>query len=122
MRVKSNWRFVVLAFAILFVTITASAADQKTQDLYKSRCQGCHGADGKATSVGKKLGAKDFQEPDVANASQADLVKNYQRRQRQDAGVQRQAHGRANRRLGYLRQGTEVSNCNSAVLIATRDR
>ena len=75
MRVKSNWRFVVLAFAILFVTITASAADQKTQDLYKSRCQGCHGVDGKATSVGKKLGAKDFQEPDVANASQADLVK-----------------------------------------------
>jgi mono/diheme cytochrome c family protein len=72
---KWNWRFIVLAFAIAFVIITASAADQKTQDLYKSRCQSCHGADGKATTGGKKLGAKDFQDPDVANASQADLVK-----------------------------------------------
>ena len=72
---KWNRLFFVLAFSVAFLTITASAADQKTQDLYKSRCQGCHGADGKATSMGKKLGAKDFQDPDVANASKADLVK-----------------------------------------------
>ena len=51
------------------------ASDLKTQDLYKSKCQGCHGADGKATNIGKKLGAKDFQDPDVAKLSAADLVK-----------------------------------------------
>jgi cytochrome c6 len=75
MRMKWNWLLVVVGCAIAFVTISASAADQKTQDLYKAKCQGCHGADGKATTMGKKLGAKDFQDPDVANASQADLVK-----------------------------------------------
>ena len=51
------------------------AADAKTQDLYKTRCQGCHGAEGKATTIGKKLGAKDFSDPDVAKMSEADLVK-----------------------------------------------
>jgi mono/diheme cytochrome c family protein len=48
----------------LFVN-TAFAADQKAQDIYQSKCQGCHGAAGHATNIGKKLGAKDFQDPNV---------------------------------------------------------
>ena len=63
---------------IAFVTIVMStlfAVDQKVQDLYKSKCQSCHGPDGKATPIGKKLGAKDFQDPDVSKLTEGDLVK-----------------------------------------------
>ena len=64
-----------MGLTVAFLAISASAADQKAQDLYKSKCQGCHGADGRATSIGKKLGAKDFQDPELAKQSKADLVK-----------------------------------------------
>jgi cytochrome c6 len=65
----------VTGFALAFFTVNVVAADQKTQNLYKSKCQACHGADGKATAIGKKLGAKDFQDPDVVKLSEADLAK-----------------------------------------------
>ena len=66
-----------LAIGLVFawLTSTAFAADPKPADLYKSKCQSCHGADGKATTVGKKLGARDFQDPDVASMSEEDLAK-----------------------------------------------
>jgi mono/diheme cytochrome c family protein len=51
------------------------AAAQSAADLYKSRCQGCHGAGGHASMVGKNMGAKDFQDPEVAKMSEADLGK-----------------------------------------------
>lgn len=51
------------------------AADQKVQDLYQTKCRSCHGADGRATTIGKKLGAKDFQDPDVSKLTEADLMK-----------------------------------------------
>src|SRR5579859_1549671 len=63
-----------IGLTVVFTT-SLFGADAKTPDLYKSKCQGCHGADGKATAVGKKLGAKDFTDPDVAKMSEADLVK-----------------------------------------------
>ena len=72
---KWNRLFLFLGFVVAFLPISVSAAEQKTQDLYKSKCQGCHGADGKATTIGKKLGAKDFQDPEAAKASKADWVK-----------------------------------------------
>ena len=65
----------VRGIALLLFSAGSFAADQKTQDVYKSKCQGCHGADGKATVIGKKLGAKDFSDADVAKISEADLVK-----------------------------------------------
>lgn len=66
----------LLLGATLFCFATSTfGADQKAQDLYKSKCQSCHGADGRATPIGKKLGARDFQDPDVAKMSEADLVK-----------------------------------------------
>ena len=67
-----------LLFTASLVLIVAApnlmSADQATQDLYKGKCQACHGADGKASAVGKKLGAKDFQDPDVAKESEADMA------------------------------------------------
>ena len=68
-------RFFVLALSVSLCAVPASAADTSAADLYKSKCQGCHGAGGKATAIGKKLGAKDFQDPDVVKLTEADLVK-----------------------------------------------
>jgi mono/diheme cytochrome c family protein len=56
------------------MALATSMAAQSAQDLYKSKCQGCHGADGKASAVGKKLGARDFSDPDVVKMSEADLA------------------------------------------------
>lgn len=49
-------------------------ADQAAQDLYKAKCQSCHGAGGKATAIGKKMGAKDFQDPDVVEMTEEEIV------------------------------------------------
>lgn len=68
-------RFFVLAIALSLLALSASAANPTAADLYKTKCQACHGADGKATAVGKKLGARDFQDPDVAKMSEEDLAK-----------------------------------------------
>lgn len=68
-------RALILGAAVTCFAISAFSADQKTQDLYKSKCQGCHGVDGKASAIGKKLGAKDFQDPDVAKMSEDELEK-----------------------------------------------
>ena len=68
-------RFLVLALSVGLLTVNAVAADASTAALYKSKCQSCHGPDGKATTIGKKLGARDFQDPDVASMSEEDLVK-----------------------------------------------
>lgn len=49
-------------------------AQDDTAALYKTKCQVCHGADGKGdTPMGKKLGAKDFHSPDVAKMSDTEL-------------------------------------------------
>ena len=68
------FRLVAMVSAFMCLIAGVFAVDQKTGDLYKSKCQGCHGPDGKATAVGKKLGAKDFQNPDVAKMSEAELM------------------------------------------------
>lgn len=68
-------RFFVWALSVGLFAVNAPAADSSTAALYKSKCQSCHGADGKATAVGKKLGARDFQDPDVTSMSEEDLAK-----------------------------------------------
>ena len=71
-------KFAILIFTcgVLFLFSTHTfAADQKPADLYKAKCKSCHGVDGKATAVGKKLGARDFSDPDVKGMSEADLEK-----------------------------------------------
>lgn len=63
-----------IGLAALF-TIPLFGADATTQDLYKSTCQGCHGANGKGSVIGKRLGAKEFSDPDVIKMSNSDLAK-----------------------------------------------
>ena len=67
------YRFILMC--ILITTLSAVVTAQSAADLYKGKCQGCHGVDGHASPIGKKLGAKDFNDPDVAKMSQADLVR-----------------------------------------------
>ena len=68
-------RIFLLGVGIALFVVNASAADAAAASLYKSKCQSCHGADGKATAIGKKLGARDFQDPDVAKMSEEELAK-----------------------------------------------
>ncbi len=69
-------KFSRLIVACLLATVlTGTLAAQSAAELYKSKCQSCHGAEGRASAIGKKLGARDFQDPEVAKMSEADLVK-----------------------------------------------
>jgi len=63
-----------MALGMLLAAAIPAAADDAAA-LYKSKCQVCHGADGKGTAAGQKMGAKDFQSPEVAKQSDADLIK-----------------------------------------------
>lgn len=65
----------MLAAALLFAFTSRTYAQDDIAALYKSRCQVCHGADGKGdTAAGKMVGAKDFHSPEVARMSDAELV------------------------------------------------
>jgi cytochrome c6 len=65
----------MLALVLLLAAAVPAVAADDTAALYKSKCQVCHGADGKGTAAGQKMGAKDFQSPEVAKQSDAELIK-----------------------------------------------
>jgi mono/diheme cytochrome c family protein len=47
--------------ALLFAPLAAQAADPQTERLWKSKCAGCHGPDGKGqTEQGKKMAVSDM--------------------------------------------------------------
>jgi cytochrome c6 len=58
-----------------FVMVARPAMADDAEALYKAKCQMCHGADGKGSTAGQKLGARDFHSPEVAKESDADLIK-----------------------------------------------
>lgn len=70
---KVTYRRLLALGAILAVAamMSSSAAAQGGADLYKTKCASCHGADGTASAIGKKMGAKDFSDPDVAKNTDA---------------------------------------------------
>ena len=55
-------------------TASPAGAQDATQVLYKSKCQICHGPDATGSVVGKKLGVKDFQSPEVQKQPEVDLL------------------------------------------------
>jgi cytochrome c6 len=59
--------------ALLALTAVGAFAQSDVEALYKSKCQSCHGADGKGSAVGIKMGAKDFHAPEVAKMSDKEL-------------------------------------------------
>jgi cytochrome c6 len=64
--------FAVGIAVILGLTLSANAQDSAA--LFKSKCAGCHAADGTGSPMGKKLGAHDFTSADVQKMSDADLA------------------------------------------------
>lgn len=63
-----------MALGLLLAAAVPATADDAAA-LYKSKCQVCHGPDGKGTAAGLKMGTKDFQSPEVQKQPDADLIK-----------------------------------------------
>lgn len=65
--------FCVVALALLFAAPARAQSD--AANLYKAKCDACHGADGKGdTAAGKKLGARDFASAEVQKETDAQLI------------------------------------------------
>jgi cytochrome c6 len=58
---------------VLMVSVPKAQADD-TADLFKSKCQMCHGPDGKGTPTGIKMGAHDWHSADVMKMTDAQLT------------------------------------------------
>jgi len=68
----------VASLAVLAVALVLSAttfAADSGADVFKAKCAGCHGAEGKGdTGMGKSLKLKDLGSEDVQKMSDADLT------------------------------------------------
>jgi cytochrome c6 len=58
---------------VLAMSMPAMAQDSP-EALYKSKCQVCHGADGKGSAAGQKMGVRSFSSPEVAKMSDTELI------------------------------------------------
>lgn len=65
--------FAVFLVAIALFLILPSLSWAQA-DLYKTKCAACHGADGKGTPTGIKMGAPPFSSDKVQKASDAELA------------------------------------------------
>jgi cytochrome c6 len=80
MNKRMNKRMLLLSSILSASTFSAtflipSALAQAPADIYKAKCAMCHGADGTAqTPAGKAMKARDFHDPDVIKATDADLT------------------------------------------------
>jgi cytochrome c6 len=65
----------VAVLSIAAAIINPAFAQSGGADVYKAKCQMCHGADGAGTTpAGKHLNAASFKDPAIVNASDADLI------------------------------------------------
>jgi len=68
-------RMILLSSILSSTLLVSSAVAQAPPDIYKAKCAMCHGADGKAdTPAGKAMKARDFHDPEVIKATDADLT------------------------------------------------
>ena len=51
-----------------------AGSNKEAESLYKSKCQGCHGADGAGSTAGKSLGVKPFSSAEVSGQSDSQLI------------------------------------------------
>ena len=63
----------ILLIAAFAIVVVRPALADDAEALYKSKCQVCHGPDGKGSAAGQKLGVKDFHAPDVVKQSDDEL-------------------------------------------------
>lgn len=59
---------------VVFFSISLSAQAQDAAATFKSKCAGCHSADGTGSAMGKKMGAHDFTTDEVQKMSDAELT------------------------------------------------
>lgn len=64
---------ILLACGVIAVC-TSSAMAQDAAATYKAKCAMCHGADGKGSPTGLKMGAHDFTSADVQKQTDAQLT------------------------------------------------
>ncbi len=64
---------IATAFAVV-LSLPMSVRAQDAAALFKSKCAGCHAADGTGSAMGKKMGAHDFTTADVQKMSDAELT------------------------------------------------
>jgi cytochrome c6 len=62
----------VACAVVLSLSLPARAQD--AAGLFKSKCAGCHSADGTGSAMGKKMGAHDFTTADVQGMTDAQLA------------------------------------------------
>jgi mono/diheme cytochrome c family protein len=70
---KTLFSLLVLLGFVMIARPSLAADDAEA--LYKSKCQMCHGADGKGSAAGQKMGVRDFHSPEVAKESDAEMFK-----------------------------------------------
>ena len=64
-----------IASLILFASGSSALAQESGADIYKSKCQMCHAADGSGdTPAGKSMKATPLNSGDAVKASDADLI------------------------------------------------
>ena len=68
-------KFTMMVVLLGLAMVARPAFAEDAAALYKSKCQACHGADGKGSPAGQKLGVKDFHAPEVQKEPDAELVK-----------------------------------------------
>jgi len=66
--------FSIAAALAVALSLSISARAQSAADLFKSKCAGCHAADGTGSAMGKKMGAHDFTTAEVQKMSDAELT------------------------------------------------
>lgn len=63
------------AVALALALAVPTMAEDDAATVYKQKCASCHGPDGTGSAVGKKMGAKDFKDPEVVKQSDEELIK-----------------------------------------------
>jgi cytochrome c6 len=69
----------VIISVMVFSLVAALAVPAVAEDaaaLYKSKCQVCHGPDGKGSAAGQKMGAKPFSEVKATDKELVEITKN----------------------------------------------
>ena len=64
----------VLALFVVGLGVWTKPAFADDAATFKAKCAMCHGADGKGTAIGQKMGAHDFTSADVQKMSDAELT------------------------------------------------
>ncbi|HXC44681.1 MAG TPA: cytochrome c [Candidatus Dormibacteraeota bacterium] len=72
-RISMQGFVTVTAIVVMFTFSLSAHAQNAAEALYKSKCAGCHGADGTGSATGKKMGAHDFTTADVQGMSDTEL-------------------------------------------------